>query len=207
MAKHEFWLTDDKVVRISDSRDRTIVKRALGFTASRVVNGIGNLVLELPPNFDDSLLAPDRMIQYWRAPTGGRLSLWRVYLIRRWIFQTSKSSETIFVYGLDANDLLRRRIVAAFASSAEASKTDYADDMMKEIVTESIADGVDPTPDAGTRVWSDLSIAGDVSLGPTITRSFPFDQLLTNSGRGVLPNLADASRIAGTEAVGLLRNG
>jgi hypothetical protein len=139
------------------------------------------------------------MIQIWRQPTGGRLKLWRVYFLRRWIFETLGSDDIVTIAGPDVNDLLRRRIVAAYSGSAQASKTDYADDMMKEIVTESIADGVAPTPTAGTRVWSDLSITSDVSLGPTITKSFPFKQLLNKSGQGVLPALAKAAKEAGTE--------
>jgi hypothetical protein len=199
MARYELWLTDDTGLRITDQRGRSYLKSFLSLTASRAVNQIGKFSLEVPANFDDNLLKPDNMIQVWRAPTGGRLGLWRVYFIRRWIFETRGGEETIAISGPDTNDLLRRRIVAAFAGSAEASKTDLADDMMKEIVTESIADGVDPTPDAGTRVWSDLSIAGDLGDGPSITKGFAFKQLLTTSGQGVLPTLVKAARAAGTE--------
>lgn len=109
------------------------------------------------------------------------------------------SSQVIELFGPDMNDLLRRRIVAAYSGSAQATKTDFADDMMKEVVTQSLADGVAPTPTAGTRVWSNLSVASDVSLGPTITKSFPFDQLLTTSNNGVLAVIGKAAREAGTE--------
>jgi hypothetical protein len=198
MPSHELWLTDDKGTRITDNDGRTIISQ-LSFSATKAVNSISPLVVELPPSFDDSLLVPDRMIQVWRAPTGGKLGLWQVYFIRRWKFQTRQNSESLTVWGVSPEDLLRRRIVAAFAGSTQAAKTDYADDMMKEVVAESIADGVSPTPDAGTRVWSDLSIAADLSDGPTITRSFPYDPLLMSSGRGVLGEIAKAAKIEGTE--------
>lgn len=71
---------------------------------------------------------------------------------------------------------------------------------MKEVVTESIADGVAPLPAAGTtRVWDNLSIAVGTSSGPSISKSFPFDKLMTSSGQGVLPTLQKAAREAGTE--------
>jgi hypothetical protein len=199
MARYELWLTDDTGLRITDRRGRSYLKSFLNLTASRAVNAIGRFTLEVPAGFDDNLLKPDRMIQVWRAPTGGRLGLWRVYFLRRWIFETRGGEESVILSGPDTNDLLRRRIVAAYAASAQADKTDLADDMMKEIVTEAIADGVAPTPDAGSRVWSDLSIAGDLGDGPTITKGFSFDPLLTASGQGVLPALAKAARVAGTE--------
>jgi hypothetical protein len=199
MAKYELWLTTDTGQRIADSQGRSYLKSFISFSATRAVNQIGKIVLKLPPSFDDSLLAPDRMVQVWRAPTGGRLGLWQVYFFRRWDFITRGSDESIIVHGKDPNDLLRRRIVAAYSGSAQAGKTDFADDMMKEVVTESIADGVSPTPTAGTRVWDDLSIQADFGNGPTITKSFPFDPLLTSSGQGVLGTLAKAAREAGTE--------
>jgi hypothetical protein len=194
MAFYELWLTDDRGVRLA------ALDNFVAITCGRVVNGIGKFNLQMPASFDDSLLtAPDRMLQVWRQPTGGRLGLWRAYFVRKWKFEMQGSDEVLTVGGLDTNDLLRRRIVAAFAASAQASKTDFADDMMKEIVTQAIADGVAPTPTAGTRVWSNLSIAADLSAGPTISDSFPFKKLLTASGQGVIAGLAKASREAGNE--------
>lgn len=193
-AFYELHLTDDKGVRLA------ALDNFVSLSCGRVASGIGKFSLQMPASFDDSLLtAPDRMLQVWRQPTGGKLGLWRVYFVRRWKFKTTGSVETLSVGGVDVNDLLRRRIVAAFAGSAQASKTDFADDMMKEVVTQAIADGVAPTPTAGTRVWANLSIAADLGDGPTISDSFPFKKLLTASGQGVLPGLAKAAREAGTE--------
>ena len=155
----------------------------------------------MPVSFDPELVTPDRdrMVQIWRQPSGGRLGLWRVYFVRRRQFSTRGSQETVDIGGPDVNDLLRRRIVAAFTDSAQAKKTDFADDMMKEVVTQALADGVAPVPAAGTRVWANLSVAADLGNGPTITKSFPFDKLLTTSGQGVLDVLSRASKEAGTE--------
>lgn len=187
------WLTTDAGVRIQSLND------ILSFSATRQVNAIGPFVGKLKSTFDISLLKRDRMIQVWYAPPGGRLSLWRVYFLRKWRFETKGSNESIQVWGRDPNYLLYRRIVAAYSASTYATKNDVADDMMKEIVTESLSDNLLPAPDAGTRAWSNLSVAGDVSAGPTLSRSIAWKELLTNSGSGVLPNIAQAAREAGTE--------
>jgi hypothetical protein len=192
-ASYELWLTNDSGLRLAP------LSQVISLDASRVVNGIAYCNLQMPLSFDPDLIAPDRMIQIWRQPTGGALSLWRVYFVRRWKFSTRGSDQIVEFGGPDVNDLLRRRIVAAYSGAAQADKTDNADDMMKEVVTESIADGVDPTPDAGTRVWSNLSIDADLSLGPSITKAFAFDKLLTTAGQGVLATLGNAAREAGTE--------
>jgi hypothetical protein len=70
---------------------------------------------------------------------------------------------------------------------------------MKEVVTEAFADGVEPTPDAGTRVVTGLSVQADLSNGPTLSKSFAFGRLLWPSGGGALAEIAKASREAGTE--------
>lgn len=193
MASYEIWLTSDAGVRLAQLTTNT------NLVASRVANAVGWFSLKMPLSFDINQIRLDRMVQVWWQPTGGASSLWRVYFLRKWKFATEGSKEVVTLEGPDTNDLLRRRIVAAYTASAQASKTDFADDMMKEVVRESIADGVAPTPTAGTRVWSNLSIQADASAGPTITKSFPFDKLLSGSGSGVLPVLAQAAREAGTE--------
>ena len=76
---------------------------------------------------------------------------------------------------------------------------DQADDMLKAIVTDSIADGTAPAPTAGTRVWSDLSIAGDLADGPTLEKGFAWKQLLTPAGGGIMGDIAKAAKEAGTE--------
>ena len=187
LPSYEIWLTDDFGVRLAQ------ITTFSSLTATRTVNAIGWLDLVLPPSFDTSLIQPDRIIQLWRAPRGGTLSVWRAYLIRPWRWQTTGSDETLLVSGPDSNDLLRRRIVAAYSGSAQAHKEDAADDMMKAYVTESISDSFDPTPDAGTRVWADLSIAADLSDGPTLTKSANFGRLLQPSGGGLLADLSKAS--------------
>ena len=79
---YELWLTTDAGVRIQQ------LDTTGGFSAARTANKIAPLDLTLPQSFDTKLLKPDRMVQVWRAPEGGRLGLWTVYFIRRWRFET-----------------------------------------------------------------------------------------------------------------------
>ncbi len=192
-GNYEIWLTDDRGLRLAQ------LDTILGLTASKVDNKVSWFSLRVPSSFNINLIKMDNMIQVWHAPLGGRLRLWQVYFLRKCTFSNSGGKETIILEGPDIKDLLRRRIVAAYTGSPQASKTNFADDMMKEVVTQSIADGVAPSPSAGTRVWSNLSVAGNVSLGPSITKSFAFDKLMTSSGQGVLSVLQKAAREAGTE--------
>lgn len=192
-GNYELWLTSDTGLRLAQ------LDYSLGLQAAKADGKVSWFSLNVPASFNLNLIKPDNMLQVWRQPSGGRLGLWQVYFLRKWTFANSGGKETILLEGPDVKEILRRRIVAAFSGSVQASKTDYADDMMKEVVTQSIADGVAPTPTAGTRVWSSLSIAGDVSLGPSISKSFPFDTLMTSSGQGVLPTLQKAAKEAGTE--------
>jgi len=191
---YEIWLTTDTGSRLCD------LSEALWFNAARQVNRIGWFTLGLPTTFDYTLLKRDLIVQIWRAPAGGRLKLWRPYFIRGWRFEHAGSRERFTIWGPDCNDLLRRRIVAHYAGETESDYTaTEADDMMKDIVTNAIADGTNPAPDAGTRVWSDLSIAGDLTLGPQLDKGCAWKQLMTSAGGGVLPGIADAAREAGTE--------
>ena len=187
-TNYEIWLTTDAGVRLASLSTLTSLE------ASKEANKIGSFSIDMPLSFNPDLLAPDRMVQIWRQPKGGQLGLWHVYFIRRWKFSTSRASDNVTIGGPDINDLLRRRIVAAYSGSSQASKTNYADDMMKEIVSEANSDSADPTPIAGTRVWSDFSVAPDLSNGPTITRGIAWKYLLTESGQGALSTIAKATK-------------
>jgi hypothetical protein len=188
-GQYELWLTDDYGKRIQS------LDYSLGFTATRVDGAIDTLNLSLPSTFDTRLLRPDFGLQVWRAPPTGRLNLFQHYLIRKWRLETHGAAERLLIWGRGPKDLLRRRIIAYYAGEAESDKTALeADDMMKEIVSEMIADGAAPAPTAGTRVWSDLSVQADVTAGPQLTKAFAWQNVLR-----LIQSLQKASREAGTE--------
>jgi len=175
--------------------------RFMSLQASRTVSRIGHLELRVPWTFNDRLIRPDRMIQVWRAAPGGPMKLFRPYFIRRWRFQTgAEGAEYVYIAGVCPNDLLRRRIVAHYANETNATASgEEADDLMKRIVTDAVTDGSNPSPTAGTRVWSAFSVAGDRTAGPQLTKDFAWQPLLTTAGGGLLPTLAEAAKEAGTE--------
>lgn len=176
-------------------RQLALLDQTLGFSISRVVNDAGSFNMTLPATFDKSLLQPDYMVQFWRAPADtAQLALWRTYFLRRRRFETRGARETIRIEGPDVNDLARRRIVAYFAGSTQATKNTNADDMMKDVVSEAIIDGVNPAPAAGTRVWANLSVQANSSSGPILRASFAWKRVLD-----ILIELSKASREAGTE--------
>ena len=193
LPSYELWLTDDYGTRLAQVTSLTTL------TASRVVNGIGWFEMVVPSNFDTNLIAPDNMVQLWRAPAGSRLTLWRVYFIRRWRFETQGSERRVVIGGPDLNDLLRRRIAVGYSGSTYATKSDYADDMMKELVSEAESDTPTPIPSAGTRVWTNLTQAGDLGDGPTLNKVTSWGHLLTSANAGILADVAKAAREAGTE--------
>lgn len=193
MNNYEIWLTSDSGTRLA------YLSTFISLECSRVVNGMGAFGMIVPLSFNPELLVPDRMVQVWRQPSGSKSSLWRVYFLRRWKFSTKGSNQIVQLAGPDLNELLRRRIVAAYAGSAQASKTGFADNIMKSAVRESLLDSASPIPTAGTRVWPNLSVAADLGLGPSITKEFPWEKLLASSNQGVLPQLANAAKEAGTE--------
>lgn len=186
----ELILTTDAGATISES------STGLALSASKVVNGIGEFTWVAPPSFDRTIVKPDQMLQVWYEPFGGVRKLWNVYFLRRFRYR-SKGFE---FGGPDLNGLLWRRIVAAYSNSSQSKKTAMpADDMMKEVVAESLLDTADPPPTFGTRAWANLTIQPDSSLGPVISKSFPFDKLMTFDGGGVLPILARAAAEEGAE--------
>jgi hypothetical protein len=77
-GRYEIWLTNDHGLRL------VLLDDILDLSASRIINGIGQFNGTFKKDFDTSFVKVDFMIQIWRAPLGGQLSLWRPYFIRGW---------------------------------------------------------------------------------------------------------------------------
>lgn len=183
MANYEFWLTTEGGTR------HTLLDNHLGCTFSRVANEVGWLSMRLPESFDTDLIKLDRMIQVWRAPTGGRLSLYRTYFIRRWTYATDGDVQQLEIAGPDFNDLLSRRINAYFANEVETTVSDYADDLMCDLVTNNLG------ASAGTgRVLSRFTVGVSPSTGPALEQAIAWQNVLK-----VLQDINKASREAGNE--------
>jgi len=207
-GNYNLYLTTPTGTRIGSSRSEPLatLNTVIEMAASRVVNRVGTLYVKLPVSFDVDLLKRDRMIQVHRAPRGGRMSLWRPYFIRRWRFSRTNQGDVVEVWGYCPNHLLTRRIVAYYAGQDGYSEytSEYADDIMKDLVTDAMSDpsgtyGPDIASGAGTRAWGDLSVQGDLSDGPALSVNVAWQRLLTMAGGGALAKVEAAAREEGTE--------
>jgi hypothetical protein len=113
-----------------------------------------------------------------------------VYLIRRISYSDIEVSDYIEVSGWSGLELLSRRVVAYASTSAQAQKTDYADDMIKAIVSENL--GSDAT-DSARDLSAYITIAPDLGAGVSLTRGFSYRNVLTTC-----QEIANASGQAGT---------
>jgi hypothetical protein len=113
-------------------------------------------------------------------------------MVRKWLFQDADGNDTTVLWGYDGNYLISGRIVASAAESAQALMTDYLDDMIKAVITDTLAG------DAGTgrnlaAVAGGLTVAADLSAAPSATKAFAWDNVLS-----ALQDICEASRAAGT---------
>lgn len=106
-------------------------------------------------------------------------------LIRAW----DSFTDIIDVVGVDFNHILDSRIIAYSAGSTEAAKSDYADDVIKELVNENMGSSAT----TARQLTTYLTVEGDQSLAQTIDRAFAWRNVLD-----VCQDLALESEIKGT---------
>jgi hypothetical protein len=162
----------------------------LSLDYTRALNDIGVLQVSLRPDFDMGFLPLDGRIQVWRQVSGylAYLDTETVWFIRKIRRATTEGGDELTVTAYSATELLKRRIVAYNAQTAQSAKTDFADDMMKEIVYQNLGAGAIAARD----ISAYLSIQADLGAGPTLTKAFSRRVLLP-----VLQELSDASADTG----------
>lgn len=176
----------------------------LSFSASRIVNRVAGCSIQLPATFDPDLIRKNRIIKVWRQPAGHTRRLFQMYFVKVKLVARRGGAREIEMSGLDPNFLLTSRIAAAFSGTAQAGKSGEADDLMKAVVTEMLADGVAPVPDAGTRNFEDqdgnalLDVQADTTSGPSIENDFAWKNVFTLNGGGILAGFAKKAATAGT---------
>jgi hypothetical protein len=181
---YEVWLTTDYGVRVA------LLSTFLELQYTIIANDTGQCSLVLPSTFDTNLLVKDYTIQVWRAPLGtSQMSLQRLYVLDYWNYAVRGGSLTIVVRASDVNCLLGRRVVAQYSGTTGAAKTDYADDMQRELVNENVVSPID-----ADRAMSFVTVAPERSAGPILQLRMSYKNLLS-----VLKQIGEASRAAGTE--------
>lgn len=180
-ATYSLFLADPYGVRLSDALPFT----KLSYT--RVVGGISAAVVELP---DAPAMArlPDGRLEIWRRLPNGREYLdtdisWLLKTRQRQ--RNDKGLLTTTLIAASPLCLLREpgRMVSAYAGSAAALKTGAADDVMKAIVREQAGT---LASDAARNLAPYLTVAPNISQGPTVSRAFAWRAVLD-----VLKDLAD----------------
>lgn len=158
------------------------------FGFGRILNGVGEWYLNLPSSFDMGLVPLDNLIEFWRAPEGGALTLFGIGFIK----EIERRTHGRRISGPDQNDILRSRIVAYEAGSAYSEKTDNYDDMMKAVIRQNLgSSSTDTTRDLSAY---NLTVEVDNGLAPSGTLGFAWLNILD-----ALNKMADASYEAGTE--------
>ena len=185
-SRWEVWICDQHGSRIA------LADKAISFGGIRTANTKGNFNLTLPGDTDLNLLSVDNMVEFWRAPFAGAMSWAMVGFMRKFQYSEVNGVDVITVGGPDAIDLLDRRIVAYAAGTAQASKTDYADDMLREIVDQNLES-------SATDSDRDLSginfvIGGENSAAASVTKGFAWQKMLP-----LLQKICEMSRTDGTD--------
>ncbi|KRT76727.1 MAG: hypothetical protein XU14_C0033G0025 [Armatimonadetes bacterium CSP1-3] len=186
MSEHECWLHDPYGNRLA------LLDTTHGFGYARVVNSVGWWGIELPGDFDDSLLKIDGIVEFWRKPQGGALAL-QISGTLRVITESTDAQgvDKILIEGPDVNELLERRIVAYAAASSQADKTDQADDMLKAIARENLGSSATA---ARNLTALGFTVHPDLAAGPSVTRGFAWREVSR-----VYREIVDASAGLGTD--------
>jgi len=165
-SSYEFWLTDDS------GKKMLLFKNLAYVSYCRTTNGYGTIQLGLPFNdyvkFVPFVFQPDWRIDVFRSPESGLPKRRECsFLLRKFRIydRTTDSMRMIEFFGRSPIDILRRWSVVSYTISYY-KKTDQIDDMMKAIVTQSFI----TTPMVAPT--GELTVEGNVSLGPIVTLSF-----------------------------------
>lgn len=164
MKNYEIYLTDDQGRRIQ------LLNNISFMSLSRATRGFGTIHLGIP--LEDfkvfPYFLPDRRVEVWRAPYhGATLRDEGSYLLRKFQVYTREEDnvQIIEFWGRSPIDILRRGAVTS-TTLADYQKTDQIDDMMKDIVQDSL---ITPAISVPT---GEMTVDGSDALGPSITHSF-----------------------------------
>ena len=174
-------MTVEYQLTLLDPRGNVVTDNLTAFSTLeyvRKVNDVGSLTLKLPFQYPLWWFGRDYRIEVWRFIDGYAPSLEgdTQWLIRSLELSRDGGDRILTVTANDLNHLLKRRIVAYDAGSLYADKSDYADDMMKEIVSENFGLGC---------IDADRDISDWLTIQPNFGLAMPFEKSF--SRREVLP--------------------
>jgi hypothetical protein len=171
--------TEYSVIQKSPTGQRIrLLDRVIKIDYILTENNIGVAKLDAPNGFDIGSIQEDSQFEIWRRVEGGKKyrdgdALW---LLRDWDHMIDEwGRERISLLCYSGLEIIDRAIVAYASGTANASKTDYTDDLMKALVRENLGTlAVDTARD----ISSYLAVAPDASLGPAVSKSMAWRKLL-----------------------------
>lgn len=171
--------------------ERLIELPLASLAGAMVLNDVSVFVLEIG-EVAPVYIKTDRIVEIWRTPDKGTPRLLMAGFIRAWRFYDENELHRCRLYVYSPDYLLAGRIVAYASGTSQASMTDYADDMLKAIVTDNL--GGDATDTDRDITGLNFAVMNDKSDGPSITKSFAWRDMLRT-----LQDIATISAEAGTD--------
>ena len=163
----------------ADAADTGKARTAIGWLEyTNVVNGVGSWRMGLPyPQFDPSLARLDARLVVWRKPAGGKRYMDFSGFVRTDPADFYQRGDELYMElrGVCSNFDLKRREIEAFATTAGASKSGAADDVMKEFVYENLGAGAAADRDLTAQGFT---LQADMSQGTYIERAASYQNLL-----------------------------
>lgn len=128
-------------------------------------------------DIDPSHIHVDGRLEFWRDVAGRPVRDTETsFFLRRPQRERTAQGVRVILGGPSAMDLLRRRIVAYPAGSAQAEKSGPASDLMKAVARENLGpDATDPARNLDPDLWA---VDGDDGSGPTLSKGFSRRELL-----------------------------
>lgn len=164
-------------------------------------NEPGVLELGLPPDFDLTLLPIDGMIEVYRKYGAGSFQLEgsTAFFMRKPEIATTESGVSyIHVTAYSACELLKRRIVAYAAGTAQAEKAATPwDDMLREIMRENYGS---LATDTTRNLAPFLTIQADLSLGSSSNHAMPW-RVVLNTMQDIVNDAASRGQYGAFDVV------
>ena len=158
----------------------------------RSKNEVGILDIKLPASAFPVFPIVDGRLEVYRRVGAGAFYLdgETQWLIRKFWYSGNTRNPTLNIQAFDMLALLTRRSVSYYADTAYTNKTDFVDDMMKEILDENAGAAVTWPP---RNMSPYLTIQADSSSAPSITKEFAWRKMLP-----LFQELAEISHEGGT---------
>lgn len=191
-------------VVLLDQRGTEITRQLTAFSSlewARKVNDIGSLTLVVPYPCPLNWFQKDNRLEIWRSVDThpAQLEGETQWLIRKKVISRQGGDRILTVTAQDLNCILKRRIVAYDAATVYTEKTDFGDDMMKEIISENYGLGC---IDGDRDIHDWLQIQADYGLAWPIDKAFArkevfpiFQEICNESTENGWPLFFDIVRI------------